>query len=94
MTYACQDYYDKGGRFICRNSTRLPSLPMVDALFCLIFAPKVAVRADRRQQYFSQIICDDGETIIKLSHILTHQDVQIAQKIREMLNKSMCEDDE
>lgn len=47
VTYACQDYYDKSGRFICRNSTRLPAVPMVDALFCLIFAPKVAVRADR-----------------------------------------------
>lgn len=48
VTYACQDYYDKGGRFICRNSTRLPSVPMVDALFCLLFSPIVAVRADSK----------------------------------------------
>lgn len=41
VTFACQDYYDKGGRFLCRNSTRLPNVPMVDALFCLIFAPLV-----------------------------------------------------
>lgn len=46
VTYACQEYYDKGGRFLCRNSTRLPTVPMVDALFSLIFAPKVAVKAN------------------------------------------------
>jgi len=41
VTFACQDYYDKGGRFLCRNSTRLPRVPMVDALYCLIYAPLV-----------------------------------------------------
>jgi hypothetical protein len=41
VTFACQDYYDKGGRFLCRNSTRLPNVPMVDALYCLIYAPLV-----------------------------------------------------
>jgi hypothetical protein len=70
VTYACQEYYDKGGRYICRNSTRLPSVPMVDALFSLIFSPVVAVKADRKEMYFTRIICDD--TVINLSHILTH----------------------
>jgi hypothetical protein len=41
ITYACQDFYDKAGRFLCRNSTKLPDVPMVDALFCLLFAPVV-----------------------------------------------------
>lgn len=93
VTYACQDYYDKGGRFICRNGTRLPSLPMVDALYCLIFAPKVAVKGNYKQQYFSDIIVDDGETQIKLTHILTHQDLEIVQKIRTMMNESLCNED-
>ena len=66
---------------------------MVDALFCLIFAPKVAVRADYRQRFFRRLICDDGETILKLTHILTHQDLQIAQKIRTMMNESLCNED-
>jgi len=73
VTYACQDYYDKGGRYICRNSTRLPSIPMVDAIYCLLFAPVVTVKADRKELYFSRIICDD--TVLRLSHILTHQDL-------------------
>lgn len=41
VTFACQDFYDKGGRFLCRNSTRLPDVPMVDVLHCLVFAPQV-----------------------------------------------------
>lgn len=41
VTFACQDFYDKGGRFACRNSTRLPDVPMVDVLHCLVFAPVV-----------------------------------------------------
>jgi hypothetical protein len=45
VTYACQDFHDKGGRFMCRSGTRLPDIPMVDALFCLIFAPMVQVKA-------------------------------------------------
>ena len=39
VTFACQEFYDKGGRFLCRNSTQLPDVPMVDVLFALIFAP-------------------------------------------------------
>jgi len=72
VTYACQDYYDKGGRFMCRNSTRLPDIPMVDALYCLLFAPIVKVKANPKKQFFEKIICDEGELIIKLTHILTH----------------------
>jgi hypothetical protein len=41
VTFACQEYYDKAGRFMCRNSTRLPEVPMVDILHCLVFAPLV-----------------------------------------------------
>ena len=93
VTYACQDYYDKGGRFICRNSTRLPAVPMVDALYSLIFAPRVAVKAHFKQKYFNKIIVDDGETQIKLTHILTHQDLEIIQKIRTMLNESLCNEE-
>jgi hypothetical protein len=41
ITFACLDYTDKGGRFATRSGTKLPQIPMVDALFCLIFAPMV-----------------------------------------------------
>lgn len=41
VTFACQDFHDKGGRFLCRSGTRLPDVAMVDALFCLVFAPLV-----------------------------------------------------
>jgi len=41
VTFACQDFYEKAGRFLCRNSTRLPEMPMVDILHCLVFAPLV-----------------------------------------------------
>ena len=34
---------------------------MVDALFCLIFAPQVQVKADQNKLFFEKIICDDGE---------------------------------
>jgi hypothetical protein len=72
VTFACQDYYDKGGRFLCRNSTRLPDIPMVDALFCLIYAPLVQVMADENKRYFSRLVCDGGELILPLTHVLTH----------------------
>ena len=58
---------------MCRNSTRLPDVHMVDALYSLIFAPKVRIKAEQRaKSFFSKIICDDGELVIKLSHIITH----------------------
>ena len=93
VTFACQDFYDKGGRFLCRNSTRLPQLPMVDALFCLIFAPQVQVKADPKHLYFQKIICDAGETVIPLTHILTHQDLELIQKVRTMMNETLCNED-
>lgn len=52
VTFACHNYYDKNGRFLTRSGTRLPSVPMVDALFCLIFAPVVQVLADEDKKYF------------------------------------------
>jgi len=64
---------------------------MVDALFCLLFSPVVTVKADRKELYFSRIICDD--TVLRLSHILTHQDLQIVQKVRTMMNESLCNED-
>jgi hypothetical protein len=93
VTFACQDYYDKSGRFLCRNSTRLPEVPMVDALFCLIFSPLVRVLPSEDGLYFSRIVCDDGELIIPLTHVLTHQDLMICQRIRDMLNQSLCDSD-
>ena len=72
VTYACQDFYDKSGRFLCRNSTKLPDVPMVDALFCLVYAPLVQVMADESKTYFSRIICDGGELVLPLTHVLTH----------------------
>ncbi len=41
--------------------------------------------------YFTRIICDD--TVINLTHILTHQDLDIVMKIRKMLNESLCNED-
>ncbi len=64
---------------------------MVDVLFMLLFAPVVTVKADRKELYFSRIICDD--TVIRLTHILTHQDLQIVQKVRTMMNESLCNED-
>ena len=93
VTYACQEYYDKGGRFLCRNGTKLPDVPMVDALYCLIFAPIVQVMADEDKMYFNKIICDNGELIIPLTHVLTHLDLELAQKVRNMLNESLCDED-
>ena len=78
ITYACQEYYDKGGRFLSRNGTKLPSVPMVDALYCLIFAPIVQVMADENKMYFNKIICDNGELVLPLTHVLTHLDLELA----------------
>ena len=86
MTFACQNYYDKGGRFLCRSGTRLPNVPMVDVLFCLMFAPLVQVMADDSKKYFKRVICDNGELVLNLTHVLTHHDLELIQKIREMFN--------
>ena len=61
---------------MCKSGTRLPSVPMVDALFCLIFAPMVQVIADDERKYFNKIICDGGESVIHLTHVLTHHDLE------------------
>jgi hypothetical protein len=76
VTYACLDYHDKGGRFLCRSGTKLPAVPMVDALFCLVYAPVVQVLADDEKKYFSKVICDGGELVINLTHVLTHHDLE------------------
>jgi len=49
--------------------------------------------ADEKKTYFSRLICDNGELILPLTHVLTHQDLEIAQKVRNMLNESLCDAD-
>ena len=93
VTFACQDYHDKGGRFLCRSGTRLPGVPMVDVLFCLVFAPMVQVMADEHKKFFNKVICDGGELVLNLTHVLTHHDLEIIQKMRNMLNETLCNED-
>jgi len=99
ISFACQDFYDKGGRFLCRNSTRLPDVPMADVLHCLVFAPQVSIYGNhapelellpnysldideiaptKKSTYFAKIVCDNGELVLPLTHILTHTDLEIA----------------
>lgn len=66
---------------------------MVDALFSMIFAPMVQVKADSEKKYFKKVICDGGELTIELTHVLTHYDLQTIQKIRTMLNETLCDED-
>lgn len=51
---------------------------MVDAIFCLIFAPVVQVMADENKVYFNKLVCDNGELVLPLTHILTHYDLELA----------------
>ena len=66
---------------------------MVDVLFCLVFAPVVQVMADEKKKFFTKLICDGGETVIELTHVLTHHDLEIIQKMRDMLNETLCNED-
>lgn len=93
VTFACQSYYDKNGRFLTRSGTRLPDVPMVDALFCLIFAPVVQIIADDDKRYFQKIICDGGELVLELTHVLTHYDIELVERIRTLFNETMCRED-
>ena len=93
VTFACYDYHDKGGRFLCRSGTRLPGVPMVDVLFCLVFAPMVQVMADEQKKFFNKVICDGGELVLNLTHVLTHHDLEIIQRMRNMLNETLCNED-
>ena len=66
---------------------------MVDALFCLVFAPMVQVMADDEKRYFHKVICDGGELVLNLTHVLTHHDLEVIQKMRNMLNETLCNED-
>lgn len=66
---------------------------MVDVLFALIFAPMVQVMADDSKTYFSKVVCDNGEMVLPLSHVLTHYDLEVAAKVRAMLNENLCDAD-
>jgi len=68
-------------------------VPMVDVLFCLVFAPMVQVIADENRKFFNKVICDGGETVIELTHVLTHYDLTTIQNIRTQLNESLCNED-
>jgi len=92
VTYACQDFYDKNGKFVSHAGTRLPQIPMVDALFCLLFAPCVRIVPDQKRMCFEKLICDD-HLEVPLSHVLTHKDIELVALIRHNLNKQLCDEE-
>lgn len=66
---------------------------MVDVFFCLVFAPMVQVMADENKKFFNKVICDGGEQVLELTHVITHHDLQLIQKMRNMLNETLCNED-
>jgi hypothetical protein len=50
---------------------------MVDALFCLIYAPKVEILSNSSKLFYEKIVCDGGEITINLTHVLTNQDLDL-----------------
>lgn len=49
--------------------------------------------ANKEKKYFTKVICDGGETIINLTHVLTHHDLETIQTMRNMLNETLCNED-
>ena len=49
--------------------------------------------ADEEKKYFNKIICDGGELVLNLTHVLTHHDLETIQKMRNMLNETLCNED-
>ena len=49
--------------------------------------------ASKNKKYFNKIICDSGELVINLTHVLTHHDLEAIQKIRNMFNETLCNQD-
>lgn len=39
------------------------------------------------------IICDAGELVLNLTHVLTHRDLELIQKMRDTLNETLCDKD-
>ena len=34
--------------------------------------------ADENKMYFNKLVCDNGELVMPLTHVLTHYDMEIA----------------
>lgn len=49
--------------------------------------------ADESNTYFSKVVCDNGEMVLPLTHVLTHYDLEVATKVRNMLNENLCDQD-
>ena len=81
---------------MCRSGTKLPNVPMVDVLFSLVFASKVQLVSKGTgtdNRVFTKLICDNSETILDLSHVITYRDITKAQEIRNSLNRTFCTQD-
>ena len=89
--FVCQSFYDKGGRFIGRNSTRLPQVAMVDFIMCLLFAPYAELYLDDTGTYYEKIRLERVESsYFELSHILNPTDLKDINEVRLMLNLKLC----
>jgi hypothetical protein len=91
VAFCCQSFYDKGGKFLARNTTRLPDLDMISHLYCMIFSPMVEIIPNPTNDYYEKIKLENSEAnIFKLAYQLTDTDLADIQEIRKTINHILC----
>lgn len=91
VTLSAQCFYDKGGRFLARNITRLPNVSMIDSLLCMIFSPNVEIELSPKKDFYSAIILEKSKSNkFKLTHQITTQDINDINGLRASINQTLC----
>ena len=92
--FVCQNFYDKGGKFLARNLTRMPDLDMIGLMYCMIFSPMVELIPNSTKEYFEKIKLENSDAnIFLLPYQLTHNDIQNIQVLRQKINHTLCSED-
>lgn len=91
VAFTCQSFYDKGGKFLARNTTRMPNLDMISLLYCLIFSPMVEILSNPTKDYYSKIRLENSESsTYSLPFQLTQSDLVDLQELRQTINFILC----
>jgi HrpA-like RNA helicase len=91
VAFTCQSFYDKGGKFLARNTTQMPPIPMISLLYCLIFSPMVEILPHYSKDYYARIRLENSESnTYKLPFQLTTRDLENIQELRQNINEMLC----
>jgi hypothetical protein len=87
ILFVAEDYFPKNGKYIARNTTKLPGYKMLDIIIMLIFAPHATFYGNDQKNQYESFRLVGSELEFRFTHLFSGVDIEEINIIRSLLNQ-------